>query len=111
LFDSCPACKTEWAYDYTGKIFPCTATVGKVNEAVGSFYPESLLDNDKIDSWAERDITTIDECKNCNIQHLCGGGCASVAKNNYGSIYKPDCRPIEQLLGLGVSLYFDKEKN
>ena len=30
LFDSCPACKTEWAFDYTGKIYPCTATVGKV---------------------------------------------------------------------------------
>jgi uncharacterized protein len=32
LFDSCPACKTEWAFDYIGKIYPCTATVGKAEE-------------------------------------------------------------------------------
>ncbi len=22
LFDSCPACKAEWAFDYTGHIYP-----------------------------------------------------------------------------------------
>ena len=36
LFDACPACKTEWAFDYTGHIFPCTATVGKADESLGN---------------------------------------------------------------------------
>ena len=39
LFDSCPACKTEWAFDYTGRIYSCTATVGKADESLGTFYP------------------------------------------------------------------------
>ena len=40
LFDSCPGCKTEWAFDYTGRIYSCTATVGKPGEELGTFYPE-----------------------------------------------------------------------
>ena len=37
LFDACPACKTEWAFDYTGQIYSCTATVGKADESLGLF--------------------------------------------------------------------------
>ncbi len=45
LFDACPACKTEWAFDYTGNIYSCTATVGKSDESLGSFYPTSHTEN------------------------------------------------------------------
>jgi uncharacterized protein len=37
LFDACPGTKTEWAFDYTGKIYSCTATVGKEGEELGTF--------------------------------------------------------------------------
>ena len=51
LFDSCPACKTEWAFDYTGKIYPCTATVGKTDELLGTFYPSVTRNDDVIYNW------------------------------------------------------------
>lgn len=106
LFDSCPACKTEWAFDYTGKIYPCTATVGKKGEELGTFYPIVTLDNKRIEKWATRDITTIEQCNNCSLQLACGGGCGSVAKNRTGNIHTVDCRPINTLLELGFSHYF-----
>ena len=106
LFDSCPACKTEWAFDYTGKIYPCTATVGKSNELLGTFYPVRSLNTQIVDEWEKRDITSIPECKDCNMQLACGGGCGSVAKNNSGKICSPDCRPVTELLELGFSAYF-----
>ncbi len=106
LFDSCPACKTEWAFDYSGQIFPCTATVGKDNEALGTFYPEVKLHKELSDSWEERDVTTIDQCKLCNVQLACGGGCGSVAKNSNGKICSTDCRPVTGLLELGFGYYF-----
>lgn len=108
LFDSCPACKTEWAFDYTGNIYSCTATVGKPGEELGTFYPKIVTDDLKILEWETRDITAIDKCKNCNVQLACGGGCAAVAKNINGSIHSPDCRPISSLLELGFSMYFEK---
>jgi len=106
LFDACPACKTEWAFDYTGKIYSCTATVGKADEALGTFYPEISRNDEIISQWESRDVTTIPECKTCSVQLACGGGCGSVAKNKNGTILSPDCRPVKELLELGFASYF-----
>ena len=106
LFDACPACKTEWAFDYTGKIYSCTATVGKEDEALGTFYPEITRNEQLINEWESRDVTTIPECKTCAVQLACGGGCGSVAKNKNGTICSPDCRPVKELLELGFAAYF-----
>lgn len=107
LFDGCPACKTEWAFDYTGHIFPCTATVGKADESLGTFYPGVSRNGALIDEWENRDVTTIDGCANCNLQLACGGGCGSVAKNRTGSVCSTDCRPVKELLELGFGACFD----
>lgn len=106
LFDSCPACKTEWAFDYTGKIYSCTATVGKSDESLGSFYPETKLSYAKTEKWQNRDIISIPDCRDCSLQLSCGGGCGSVARNRTGEILTPDCRPVKDLMELGFSLYF-----
>jgi len=109
LFDSCPACKTEWAMDYTGSIYSCTATVGKSDELLGTFYPEIKLDRNKVDEWQSRDVTSIEKCRGCSLQLACGGGCGSVAKNASGLICSPDCRPVRELLQIGFSAYFENE--
>ena len=80
LFDSCPGGKSEWAFDYTGNIYSCTATVGKNDESLGTFYPEVKTKDDIIRNWENRDVTAIEECKSCNLQLACGGGCASGCK-------------------------------
>ena len=109
LFDACPACKTEWAFDYTGQIYSCTATVGKTDESLGTFFPEVSRRDDMIAAWENRDVTAIAECFTCSIQLACGGGCGSVAKNRTGNVCSTDCRPVKELLELGFSAYFDKE--
>lgn len=106
LFDSCPACKTEWAFDYTGTIYSCTATVGKKGEELGTFYPEVTRNEEVIEQWQNRDITTIAKCRTCSLSLACGGGCASVAKNQHGDVNSPDCRPVDALLSLGAAWYF-----
>lgn len=108
LFDSCPACKTEWAFDFTGTIYSCTATVGKQGEELGTFYPAITKNETVIAEWQNRDVTTIEECKTCSVALACGGGCASVAKNKNGHVNSPDCRPIKELLSLGAAYYFNK---
>lgn len=108
LFDSCPACKSEWAFDYTGKIYSCTATVGKAGEELGTYFPDVTAKDDIISIWQERDVTSIHECGECSSRLLCGGGCGAVAKNRTGNILSTDCRPIKPLLEMGLSLYFNK---
>jgi uncharacterized protein len=111
LFDSCPACKTEWAFDYTGRIFPCTATVGKNDESLGKFYPEIIENNDIINEWERRDVISISECSDCEVQLACGGGCGSVAKNKNGNICSADCRPVKELIEYGMEIYFNNKIN
>lgn len=107
LFDACPACKTEWAFDYTGKIYSCTATVGKADELLGTFYPNVTRRDELIEQWEQRDVTAIGECLECPVQLACGGGCGAVAKNRTGNICTTDCRPVKELLELGFSAYLD----
>ncbi|MCU4162813.1 radical SAM protein [Carboxylicivirga caseinilyticus] len=105
LFDSCTGTKTEWAFDYTGKIYSCTATVGNEGDELGTFYPEIQLNEEKIEEWEERDVLSITECSNCAVRLACGGGCTAIAKNRTGKINSPDCRPVQELLELGIGLY------
>jgi uncharacterized protein len=107
LFDACPACKTEWAFDYTGQIYSCTATVGKEDESLGTFFPGVSRKEDIVEVWEKRDVTSIAECNGCSVQLACGGGCGSVAKNRTGNICTSDCRPVKELLELGFAAYFE----
>ncbi len=109
LFDACPACKSEWAFDYTGRIYSCTATVGKEEEALGTFFPRVTKNEQMIREWVSRDVTSIEACKNCSVQLACGGGCGSVARNKNGSLLSPDCRPVKELLEIGFSAYIKEE--
>ena len=111
LFDSCPGCKSEWAFDFTGKIFSCTATVGKPGEELGTFYPVVILNKDKVALWQQRDILSIKECQSCNLRLACGGGCASIAANREKNLHAPDCRPVKELLEFGIALYSPAEYN
>jgi uncharacterized protein len=107
LFDSCPACKTEWAFDYTGNIYSCTATVGKTEESLGTFFPDIKLKEEIIEQWESRDVTSIPGCSDCQVQLACGGGCGSVAKNITGSVCSADCRPVRELMELGFNAWFE----
>ncbi|HEX9007284.1 MAG TPA: radical SAM protein [Bacteroidota bacterium] len=111
LFDACPGTKTEWAFDGFGKIYSCTATVGKTAEALGTYYPSVSLNQEAVTRWEERDVTTIPACTTCAVRLACGGGCASVAVNATGDLHAPDCRPVRELLGMGIDLYFNNTKS
>jgi len=106
LFDACTGTKTEWAFDYTGRIYACTATVGKEGEELGTFFPEAKTNEEEIETWSNRDILSIPKCKTCPVSLACGGGCASVAKNQNGVLNSHDCRPVKELLELGFGSYY-----
>lgn len=105
LFDSCSGAKTEWAFDYTGRIYSCTATVGSVGDELGTFYPKVELNEELVEEWEDRDVISIEACNNCPVQLACGGGCAAIAKSRTGKLHTPDCRPVKGLLELGIGLY------
>ncbi|MEN6463404.1 MAG: DUF5714 domain-containing protein [Syntrophomonas sp.] len=107
-FDTCPAAKTEWVFDLHGDIYGCTASCGRQEYKLGTFFPEVALKNEEVTQWQLRNVNNIEECKDCRFNVVCGGGCGVIAANRQGKILSPDCRPIQDLLNIGVN-YYQKE--
>ncbi|HEX3044387.1 MAG TPA: DUF5714 domain-containing protein [Bacillota bacterium] len=104
-FDTCPAAKTEWVFDLHGDIYGCTASCGREEFRLGSFYPEVKLEKNAVAEWQNRNILNIPECVDCPSNLICGGGCGVVAAQKNGKVLSPDCRPIPELIELGVNYY------
>lgn len=105
-FDTCPACKTEWVFDLYGHIYGCTASCGREEFLLGTFWPKVELNQPAIDTWKTRDVKSIAKCLDCKYDVVCGGGCGVVAANkNNGQVLSPDCRPIQELMDLGINHY------
>jgi uncharacterized protein len=107
-FDTCPAAKTEWVFDLNGEIYGCTASCGREEYLLGTYYPEVKLNDTAISAWQKRDVQTIEKCKSCKYDVICGGGCGIVAANkNCGNALSPDCRPVQELVEIGIHHYID----
>lgn len=105
-FDTCPACKTEWVFDLYGNIYGCTASCGREEYLLGTFWPEKRNNQKAVETWQKRDVKSIPKCRECNYDVICGGGCGVVAANRHsGNILSPDCRPIQELMETGVNHY------
>ena len=110
-FDTCPAAKTEWVFDLYGDIYGCTAGCGRKEYRLGTFWPEVELDMDVINTWKSRDVKHIQKCNDCQYDVICGGGCGVIAANkNNGDILSPDCRPVKDLIDMGVNYYIKEIK-
>lgn len=108
-FDTCPAAKTEWVFDLYGDIYGCTASCGREDFKLGTFWPEVTKNEAAINTWKKRDVTKIEKCRDCKYDIICGGGCGVVAANRHdGDILSPDCRPIQELYDIGVNFYSDE---
>lgn len=105
-FDTCPACKTEWVFDLYGNIYGCTASCGRKEYLLGTFWPQVELNDAAADAWRKRDAKSIPGCSDCKYDVICGGGCGVIAANrNGGNVQSPDCRPIQDLMETGVNHY------
>ncbi|OHD13133.1 MAG: hypothetical protein A2086_13595 [Spirochaetes bacterium GWD1_27_9] len=104
-FDSCPATKSELVFDYTGKIYGCTASCGRTDYEVGTFYPELKFDHEKTKDWEKRSILSIPECVDCSVGVVCGGGCGVIALEKNGKVLSPNCKPIKEIMDIGINFY------
>jgi len=105
IFDGCPAGKKEWAFDYKGDIYGCTASVGVEKYRLGNFLTGEVINEEQARQWMTRDVQSIPECAECAESLACGGGCGVLAANSTGNIHSPDCRPVKELIPLGIRHY------
>lgn len=104
-FDSCPAAKTQWVFDYQGAIYGCPAARVREQFQLGTFYPEVSLNPERIQEWQNRNVLALTECRDCLHSVICGGGCVMNAVERNGKVGSPDCRPVRELVEVGVDYY------
>jgi uncharacterized protein len=105
-FDTCPAAKTEWVFDLHGEIYGCTASCGRTEFRLGTYWPEVAKNEKAVGTWKARDVLAIEKCRDCALDVVCGGGCGVLAANrNQGEILSPDCRPVQELYDIGLNFY------
>jgi uncharacterized protein len=108
-FDTCPAAKTEWVFDLNGEIYGCTASCGRQEYLLGTYWPAVRLNEAAVGQWQERDVTRIEKCRDCKFDVICGGGCGVVAANkNCQNALTPDCRPVLEIVSTGIGYYLEE---
>ncbi len=82
-----------------GYIYTCPESIGNKDIAIGKFYPELELDEDRMDLWRSRDIISIKKCRDCRFAPICGGGCpfASIAISEGR---EPVCERFQEVLDI-----------
>lgn len=58
------------------KLYSCAECVGNERFSIGTFDSGICLNNQKLSEWQSQHVPLIEQCDDCPIVLLCGGGCA-----------------------------------
>lgn len=90
---NCDAEGRQMFYDAEGNIYSCTLSLRNEAASIGKYYPDYSL---KKNSIFTRNIESVEQCKNCKLKFLCGGGCANAIIDADGNAMKPNCSAIQK---------------
>lgn len=103
-FSYCEATEASvYVFGTDGAIYTCPDSIIDRKWAVGEYWPELRLDEDKIDLW-RRDIFSVPKCRECEIATFCGGGCALVPMDQGSD--EPFCNGAHEALHTYLSSWF-----
>lgn len=92
---ACNAHFGKQVFDPWGYIYPCQSLVGDETQVIGIFDEVGIHYNDNYSMWKNRNISTIEECRNCAMALFCGGGCAIGGERSGGKIGPAGCSQME----------------
>lgn len=89
-YSYCAGHQNTYIFDPLGLIYPCLIAVGKREFSIGTYFPNVSFFNNSI---KERNIDTIEKCRECQYSLICGGGCP-LKLADCSDIYQPECHSI-----------------
>lgn len=72
----------SYSLDLLGNIFPCcciNACCDFEGARYGTFYPELNLNRETLETWHNRNVFSLPQCRECETALFCGGGCTRTA--------------------------------
>lgn len=74
-----------------GDIYWCLCLDGEAGK-IGN-YRDKSFDWDKVEKMGSRTIYKVEQCRQCRLRYLCGGGCILPLTSGGGEVYQPVCEP------------------
>lgn len=100
---------TSFTIDPEGHVFKCWEFVGDKEFEIGKIDKRGDLQIEPpFFNWMTHDFRAIRECEECAYLPLCGGGCASVRKNNHGNVNSPGCLETRGIFKNQILFYYDE---
>lgn len=69
--------------NYNGDVYPCQCLMKPEFKMYNIKDPDKLFNEKNIDRLINANILKIDNCKDCEVKFLCGGGCRALSYNVY----------------------------
>jgi radical SAM protein with 4Fe4S-binding SPASM domain len=90
-FYHCEANIDLTCFDQDGHLYACYETIGDPKFAVGRFWPEISIDQAHLSQYRDRSAFSMDECTDCAMSPVCGGGCEVRGYKKTGAYMHPYC--------------------
>jgi uncharacterized protein len=94
----CSAHSTMYIFDAFGDIYACWEHMGDPRTRIGHVTEqgEPSLDEEQLQVWRSRDVTSNPACRRCRYAFYCGGGCANQAWERTGDFHTSHCDGFAQ---------------
>ena len=86
----CGAATSILAVDWNGDVYPCQnlmRTEHLITNINSNLWYEDLLYSELRTTMCKAHVLNIDQCKDCDVKFVCGGGCRALSYNVYQSYY------------------------
>ena len=95
-FHYCEATNHEcYVFGPDNYIYACPDSIVNQKYAIGSYYPDLFIDEDKHAHW-DRNILNTQKCRECEVATFCGGGCALMSIESGSN--EPACNGAMEVL-------------
>lgn len=77
------------AIDPKGDVYPCQTLMKSdflITNILNDKWIEVINNSPITNYFSSRDINNVEGCQNCEVRHMCGGGCRAIAYNVYDNI-------------------------
>ena len=86
-----------------GDLYSCWETVGNKDYRIGTYLNNVSFDEEELNNWYGRNISTTPACSKCKYAFFCGGGCQAHALSEGRGYKSPYCDGYPKLFHEVVS--------
>jgi uncharacterized protein len=98
----CGANIGSYIFDPNDFIYNCWDNVGNIKYTIGNYFPDIVLNQERLKIWNERTVLSMPKCIDCKYLFFCGGGCQKSAYFINNDYYNPVCNNFQEMFNLSV---------